>query len=82
MTFPPADAAVAMVQCRANFEALCGENGIIGDYDYSRIYNADQTGPFYQKLPNRICCDKKSRSDIKGGKADARQKLQDRLCRY
>lgn len=60
-----------MAQCCANLEALRRENGFIGedvDYDYSRICNADQTGLFYQKLPNRIYCDKKFRSDIKGVK--------------
>ena len=34
-----------------------------------RIWNADQTGLYYQKLPNRIYCHKSERSTIRGVKA-------------
>lgn len=33
-----------------------------------RRYNADQTGLFYQRLPNRIYCDRKLRNTIRGVK--------------
>ena len=32
------------------------------------IYNADQTGLYYQKLPNHIFVDKSKKKDIKGAK--------------
>jgi len=33
-----------------------------------RLYNADQTGLFFQKLPNRIYCDKEVRRTSRGAK--------------
>ena len=66
-----AEAAVAMQEFRQRLEKLCLDNGLIddnGQYDYCRVYNADQTGLFYQKLPNRIYCDRAARKDLKGVK--------------
>jgi hypothetical protein len=43
---------------------------LIKDNDISldRIFNADQTGLFYQKLPNRVYCDASLRESIRGVK--------------
>jgi hypothetical protein len=38
------------------------------EWQMERIYNADQTGLFYQKLPNRIYIDSESKNDFKGAK--------------
>lgn len=64
-------ASSLMTQFRNTLHALCAANGFIGEdgaYDYSRIYNADQTGLFYQKLPNRIYCRKEDRKSLSGVK--------------
>lgn len=53
------------LQVQEDIAALCMEFKITKD----RIYNADQSGLFYQNIPNRTYCNKENRSDIRGTKA-------------
>lgn len=65
-------AAVDMREFRARLDQLCHDLGIVdedtGAYDLSRVYNADQTGLFYQKLPNRTYCEKSAHNTVRGVK--------------
>jgi hypothetical protein len=45
--------AQAQVELNARIDDICAKHSITRD----RIYNADQTGLYYQKLPNRIYAD-------------------------
>jgi hypothetical protein len=60
----PAKAEQAMAKFRKDLFNAMEKYGI----DLSRVYNADQTGLFYQRLPNRIYCDKSKRNTIRGVK--------------
>ena len=72
----PQKAEELMTAFRFNLQNLMEENDITID----RVYNADQTGLFYAKLPNTVYCDREAIKDkdnpVRGVKA---MKDKDRL---
>jgi hypothetical protein len=58
------EANAKMNAFRTSLEELCGLHNIPRE----RIFNADQTGLFFQKLPNTMDCKKSERNTVKGAK--------------
>ena len=67
-----AEAEAAIAQFKLDIKAVQDEHGIPVEH----IFNGDQTGLYYRKLPNRTFCNKEERKTVRGVK---QMKDKDRL---
>ena len=70
-----AEAEAAIAQFKLEIKAVQDEH----DIPVEHIFNGDQTGLYYRKLPNRTFCNKEERKTIRGVPV---QHMQSLVCRY